>query len=600
MKDLLIESNKSDALKRLSQRFPEWKNVIQSVLDADPTNGRYAKWIEKTLPEVLTDDYNGNAIIEKYSKALSSFNNGINRISPKFMERFKNLQTYHMAIISDKDLDKILKSPRDIFSYDIFQLDLMADLLEKTKSERSKERKAKSETNFIYDDGNTIVVEAKSHKASCYYGANTKWCTTAENPSYFERYTSTGRLFYVIDRKNRREKVAVYVPTKQKNNVEVYDSADSLKNLDFLFRLYPEVEDTLDNIIGTSDTLLNLKKLKAGELMTRDTHEIDPLIYTAQYKSDDPKSIVLTLEFHGDRDFWNLFDDWDDYNKMIVDSLGSSYSNLELFDSYSDEQDWDEGYGFYWFDDKQIEQLQKLIPYFEPKLADCAKSLKDRSDDKCRAQVAEFLKTVFERKVDDIIGEHNGDRESDAIQAMKEELDKDYSNLFKEYGMPMESNNFYRAKVTLYGLLQLYKNFDPAGKLDIFNLLKTVIKEKGIDPPNFADYMYEYSSKDYEYLNTYNAIESLLSEMEDYYEEKKEAFHPEYEEYFNLVKKLGGVGRWFKMPGDERYSVKIDDFDAIDGAIKFLLQKGDGKIKTMRLPFENFKDFIYNQLLFDI
>jgi hypothetical protein len=54
------------------------------------------------------------------------------------------------------------------------------------------------------------------------------------------------------------------------------------------------------------------------------------------------------------------------------------------------------------------------------------------------------------------------------------------------------------------------------------------------------------------------------------------------------------------MPGDERYSINLNSIDAKDGTILFSLQKGDGKIKKMKLPFENFKDFIYNQLLFDI
>ena len=77
-------------------------------------------------------------------------------------------------------------------------------------------------------------------------------------------------------------------------------------------------------------------------------------------------------------------------------------------------------------------------------------------------------------------------------------------------------------------------------------------------------------------------------------------YHPEYNEYFELVKKLGGLDKWIKMPGDERYSINLNSIDAKDGTILFSLQKGDGKIKKMKLPFENFKDFIYNQLLFDI
>lgn len=612
-KILIFEGKKDDAIKRLVQKFPNWEEYIKSIMDSDPTGSRYISWIEKSLSTILSNyeksenqtpeerDILGQNLVYKFQETVPIFSNEINKISPKFLEKFKNLQTFNTNTISDNDLQKILKSPRDIFSYNLQQLSLLTDLLQRTTSERSKEKKAKSESNLIYSDGNVIVVQAKTHKASCYYGANTKWCTTSESPDYFNKYTSNGDLYYVIDKKNRREKVAVYIPKKNKGSVEVYNTADILKSLDFLFSLYPEVEDTFDNIIGTSSTLTDLKKLKNDEYSVYDATDIDPLIYSARRSGDDPTSIIIKLQFDGDNDFWNLWDDWDDYNKFIVDSLYSHYSGLELFDSYSDEEDWKEGYGFYWFNDEQINKLKKLLPYFSPKLAKCANELGVKGgNDECRREVAEFLQISFERKVDEIISEHNYDREHDAQEAMKEELDKDYKNMFAEYGMPMMDNNFYTTTVTLQGLLKLYQNFDPVGKLSIFQLLKKVVEEKGIDPPNLADNIYEYSSPNYEYESTSRAIDNLLEEMEDEYSENLQEYHPEYDEYFELVKNLGGIGRWIRMPGDNRYSFNIETVDPKDGTILFSLQKNDGKIKKMKLPFENFKDFIYNQLLFDI
>lgn len=612
-KILIFEGKKDDAIKRLVQKFPNWEKYIKPIMDSDPTGSRYILWIEKNLSRTLSNyeksenqtpeerELLGQNLVYKFEETLPVFSTDINKISPKFLENFKNFQTFNTNIISDEELQKILKSPRDIFSYDLRQLSLLTSLLQRTTSEKSKARKAKSETNFIFNDGNVIVVQAKTHKASCYYGANTKWCTTSESPDYFNKYTKSGDLYYVIDKKNRREKMAVYIPKNNKGQVEVYNTTDSLKNLDFLFRLYPEIEDTLDDIIGTSSTLTDLKKLKNDEYSVYNATDIDPLIYSASRNGDDPKTIMIKLQFDGDNDFWNLWDDWDDYNKFIVDSLYSHYSGLELFDSYSDEEDWKEGYGFYWFNDEQLNKLKSLLPYFSSNLAKCADKLTTRGEDEeCKKEVAEFLQTTFERKVDDIISEHNYDREHDAQDAMKNELDKDYKNMFAEYGMPMSDNNFYTTVVTLHGLLKLYQNFDPVGKLSIFQLLKKVVEEQGIDRPNLADNMYEYSSPDYEYESTSRAIDNLLEEMENDYSENMQEYHPEYNEYFELVKKLGGLDKWIKMPGDERYSINLNSIDAKDGTILFSLQKGDGKIKKMKLPFENFKDFIYNQLLFDI
>jgi len=613
-KIFLTESKKTDVLKRLKTKFPKFEKLIERAIDSDPTGNRYIPWIESNLNNLISKledtnqveplqikyftDYLGNI----FESTLPVFANGINRISPKLMEKFKNEASFKNQIIPKEDLEKILKSPRDIFSYNLLQLEVLANTLEKNLSEKQKEKKAKADTDFIYDDGNTIVVQAKTHKASCYYGANTKWCTTSESPKYFEKYTSEGNLYYVIDKKNRKQKVAVFIPRDKKRRPEIYDTQDTIKNMDFLFKLYPEVEDTFDNLIGTYESLKDLKRLKNGEISTRDAINIDELIADANVRYDDPKSIDITLEFDGDKDFWKLWDDnIDDYNKAIIDSAYSHYP-MDLFDISQFESDWDDGYAFYWFDDTQIERLTKYMKILAPKLDDCLSKLKTRDNDECAIKVADFLKTTFNREVDDIISEYGIDRESDAYTSIREELDSNYSNMFAKYGMPMVLSNFYKGKVTLNGILELYKKFDPVGKLSIFELLKTIVEQEGIDLPNIADNLYEYSNVNYFYSNTYNAIEKLLNSMEEHIDENLISYNEEYFEFYEMIKKLGGVGNWFQMPGDERYDIAITEIDPEEKRVSFILRKKTNKYdsKKMRLPFENFKDFLYNQLLFDI
>jgi hypothetical protein len=53
------------------------------------------------------------------------------------------------------------------------------------------------------------------------------------------------------------------------------------------------------------------------------------------------------------------------------------------------------------------------------------------------------------------------------------------------------------------------------------------------------------------------------------------------------------------MPGDDRYNLKISDLDMEDDRVTFAINTvGKGDMKKMRLPFEKFKDFIYNLQLF--
>ena len=53
----------------------------------------------------------------------------------------------------------------------------------------------------IYEDNRFVVVSPKTHTASCYYGAGTKWCTaTKDVTSHFSTYKSSGELYYIIDK----------------------------------------------------------------------------------------------------------------------------------------------------------------------------------------------------------------------------------------------------------------------------------------------------------------------------------------------------------------------------------------------------------------
>jgi hypothetical protein len=53
-----------------------------------------------------------------------------------------------------------------------------------------------------------------------------------------------------------------------------------------------------------------------------------------------------------------------------------------------------------------------------------------------------FIKT-FESSVDDIISEYTYDLNADTERGIKEYLERDYSNMFAQYGLPM-TGTFYR------------------------------------------------------------------------------------------------------------------------------------------------------------
>jgi hypothetical protein len=71
--------------------------------------------------------------------------------------------------------------------------------LKETLSQKEARSRAKKGAKKIYEDGNIFVVMPKTHEASCYYGAGSRWCTTQkDNEDYFQQYSEDGYLFYFI------------------------------------------------------------------------------------------------------------------------------------------------------------------------------------------------------------------------------------------------------------------------------------------------------------------------------------------------------------------------------------------------------------------
>ena len=63
-----------------------------------------------------------------------------------------------------------------------------------------REIKTIDNADVVYEDDDMIVVTPRTYEASCQFGAGTKWCTTS-SPTYFNNYSTEGKLFYFIDKK---------------------------------------------------------------------------------------------------------------------------------------------------------------------------------------------------------------------------------------------------------------------------------------------------------------------------------------------------------------------------------------------------------------
>lgn len=77
--------------------------------------------------------------------------------------------------------------------------------------------------NVAYEGKGVTVIHPLNHKASCFFGKNSKWCTTMSNDDqYWKQYTSKGVTFYyVLGDNGDKDAVAVY-----EDKFECYDKED--------------------------------------------------------------------------------------------------------------------------------------------------------------------------------------------------------------------------------------------------------------------------------------------------------------------------------------------------------------------------------------
>jgi uncharacterized protein YeeX (DUF496 family) len=72
----------------------------------------------------------------------------------------------------------------------------------KVKTEKSEKKSASSDIDKIYEDDNVLVIKAKTYKASCKYGAGSKWCTASKKTDEdWLRHNRTGVEFIWINKK---------------------------------------------------------------------------------------------------------------------------------------------------------------------------------------------------------------------------------------------------------------------------------------------------------------------------------------------------------------------------------------------------------------
>lgn len=183
--DVLLESNilteDIEAVKKYFPKVPEEK--IQTLIELDPTYqggdnlGKFGKWILGLYNKGQLKDED----FYKVPQYLTTFKDNLKKIQNKDIMSYKTLPDLAQAI-------QPYEGQKDV-----------------SKKQQVKQLKS-DEAEKVLETGNWLIVHPKTHKADCYYGANTKWCTASkDDDTWFDEYNDKGPLFILIN-KNNNEK----------------------------------------------------------------------------------------------------------------------------------------------------------------------------------------------------------------------------------------------------------------------------------------------------------------------------------------------------------------------------------------------------------
>ncbi len=204
--DKLVEADPSK-----TNKFLEWtvKNymkgkTIKWFKDNANNNSSYYGWTLEQVPDTAEDeDWYSEYNLRRNTE--TDINNAkVNELKDNLEHFFKNPSKYEI-----KDINQF-KSSKEF-----------EDAVDVAKQKLSRKEMKETGIDKVFEDDRFILMMPKTHKASCRYGARTRWCVTMRGYSgYFESYFSQGPIFFLIDKSQ---------PARQYTPQYMYDAPEYWK-----------------------------------------------------------------------------------------------------------------------------------------------------------------------------------------------------------------------------------------------------------------------------------------------------------------------------------------------------------------------------------
>ena len=316
------------------------------------------------------------------------------------------------------------------------------------------------------------------------------------------------------------------------------------------------------------------------------------------------KSLVY-LNFDTE-DYAKLFipkDGWrsDHLMSIALGGGGSYYGGNVFVDSYTVDNDWDEGYGLGNFNDENLGKVKEILTLLRPELSDTDLRTTNNSD---VLEVSNFLRQEFENEIDQIIYEYTDYFDSCLVDGMKDYVKDRLCNKLINFGIIERTC----AKVYMTTVSNLISLWDKSGmdKDDtLTDVLKFFIEQNNLefDEDLYEDYYAFYDSKNFDEEGYNREVGRQLDKILDKIEEGDnfEKYKKNADLYEKLSKlKYNKFNKWYDFPKQKSFGEESNARFKIVGIQdgKIHVQRYDGPTTNEFLDYENFLNFLYHPELF--
>ena len=596
---IIVEGKKEDVAKQLKQRFEYDGPFIDRVLGVDPTKYKYVEYIanklEKIIPELAGPNgglnvQQGEALQDLFGIIIPWFHANVNRITE---DDIWKAETEFRADMNNSyvvpNIEGIARSPKDITQYENPQfIKKLMSTIDSRKTQRQIEREIKTQADKIYEDDEVLVVRPKSHAASCYYGTNTKWCTTQTgNPGYFEKYFRDGNLYYFLNKKTNN-KLALY-RNENERQTDVYNSQDRNVSIEDLRETFPNQNELIDELLGIGEFIKKLRDFSRGKASIKELEDSDSSIIEV-IPADPRGQSKIIFDFGDDDNFLKMLDLHDD-DIWFFNVINSYYSDYEFMDSYTVEEDWKEGYIVYGdMNDENTEKLKQISEVILP-----SKKFNLNSEE-YRQELSSVLLDLFERETDNILSDYFVEKNREMTITARESINKELEKVVEDIGFYFK-RKYDEVYTTPANIVMLAAKLG-INKIDAMSMIKQLIEIYAGNIGNWAEDQYEYQDYDNFDKDSFNneverQLDSIIEKLED------DVNVTEFLEFRKKILSKYDIDKVYKLPKDESIKFRIKNFDKDNIQVVVELGGTLGVI-TRKFNEEQFNNLLYQPELFDL